>query len=536
MIKITGKIYIKVALAIVIGAIGTSLVTSVFLYFNAVSSEQSKAQALIEQVAATIRSTASIALYVQDKELAQEIVQGLVINDLIAGAELSDPLSLDVSYGDLSDDKGLVKTQIQHPFIPNQYIGQLLIHPNRHYIQSIAQQNAINDALLLLLYSAIAALFVSVLIHKLLTQPIQNLTASFLKIDPRNTETMRTLIHKENDEIGQLVQGINDLMGELKITLENETDLRIKTQALESKFRLIFEQASAGICLIDADNMITAANPAFNNIQPNWLNGIAFTYLFENPDQLASLLIRIRNEESVNHLSIDLKCKSQLGEAKMWVHCLFSRVTNQRSQARPPSPVDSEGSLIEVIMYDVTVRAEKEQKTRFQADHDALTHLKNRRAGESEIENLLQTVNLLDMGLVLFMIDLDKFKPVNDTHGHDAGDRVLIEVGKRLQTVFAGRDELCSRWGGDEFVAAYVVNEVNINEIQTLAQSTLDSLRHPIEISDGICCSIGGSIGVVIAPIHANNTKDLLACADKTMYRVKENGRDHFEIYDPSWK
>ena len=324
MISFSGKIYIKVARAIAIGAIGTSLITSVILYFNAISSEQSKAEALIEQIGATIRSTASIALYVQDQELGQEIVQGLVINDLIAGASLSDSLSLNVSYGDLSDNKGVIRTQVRHPFIPEQSIGHLLIHPNRNYIQRIAQQNAINDALLLLLYSAIAALFVSVLIHKLLTQPIQNLTQSFLKIDPRNTETMRTLIHKDNDEIGQLVQGINDLMGELKITLENETGLRKKTQALESKFRLIFEQASAGICLINSDNMISVANPAFNVIMPNWAEGVPFTHLFENVDQLASLLIRIRNEESVNHLSIDLKCLSQSGQANKWVHCLFS--------------------------------------------------------------------------------------------------------------------------------------------------------------------------------------------------------------------
>ena len=194
MINISGKIYIKVALSIAIGAIGTSLVTSVLLYFSAVNSEQSKAEALIEQIGATIRSTASIALYVQDEELGQEIVQGLVINDLIAGAQLTDSLSLNVSFGDLADMDGLIHTNVQHPFIPEQSIGQLLIHPNRNYIQSIARQKATNDALLLLLYSAIVALFVSILVHKLLTQPIQNLTASFLKIDPRNTQTMRTLI------------------------------------------------------------------------------------------------------------------------------------------------------------------------------------------------------------------------------------------------------------------------------------------------------------------------------------------------------
>ena len=535
MINISGKIYIKVALSIAIGAIGTSLVTSVLLYFSAVNSEQSKAEALIEQIGATIRSTASIALYVQDEELGQEIVQGLVINDLIAGAQLTDSLSLNVSFGDLADMDGLIHTNVQHPFIPEQSIGQLLIHPNRNYIQSIARQKATNDALLLLLYSAIVALFVSILVHKLLTQPIQNLTASFLKIDPRNTQTMRTLIHYDNDEIGQLVQGINDLMGELKLTLENETDLRKKTQALESKFRLIFEQASAGICLINSDNIVTAANPAFYHIQPSSSESTPFIDLFENSNQLESLLLRMRSEESVNHLSIDLKCKSNDGAVNKWVHCLFSRITNQRAQQRDIDS-NSEEPIIEVIMYDVTSRAEKELKTRFEADHDALTHLKNRRAGEFEIDNLLQTVNLLDLSLIIFMIDLDKFKPVNDTYGHDSGDRVLIEVSKRLQSVFNGKNELCSRWGGDEFVTAFVVNSVNMDEITALAQSTLSSLSHPIEISDEISCEIGGSIGVVIAPQHANNIKELLACADKTMYKVKESGRGHFKVYDPNWK
>jgi predicted signal transduction protein with EAL and GGDEF domain len=174
-----------------------------------------------------------------------------------------------------------------------------------------------------------------------------------------------------------------------------------------------------------------------------------FPTLLTNPDKLQQLLREIRNKPKVAQVALDIECK--VGGKQKWMHCLFAKVTEQRAQQR-----DTLSPIIEVILYDVTERAERELQNRFEADHDLLTHLLNRRSGEKKLNKMLFFSIKTQQPFVLMMIDLDKFKPINDTYGHETGDKVLQEIAKRITTLYSADADVCIRWGAMNLLSLFI--------------------------------------------------------------------------------
>lgn len=509
-------------------AIVVSTFASALSYYFGLESRQKSSYLLAEQLSKTVEQIAVIAAYVSDTELAQEIVNGLAINPSIKSVKLSNNEGLEAISGELSSNSEEISLPLNHPFIMNEQIGMLQIYLDDEFIQQQTQNSTLKEIFILLAVSLILAFFVSVLVHRRLTKPMQKLIDSFGLIDPHSPNTMRMLPYKRKDEIAKLVTGINALMHELHNSFSVEKDLRVQTQILERKFRLIFEQASAGICLIDDKDTITTFNPAFESYfteQGNdELTTLHFPTLLTNPDKLQQLLREIRNKPQVAQVALDIECN--VGQKQKWMHCLFAKVTDQRAQQR-----DSHSPIVEVILYDVTERAERELQTRFEADHDLLTHLLNRRSGEKKLNKMLFFSIKNQQPFVLMMIDLDKFKPINDTYGHEAGDKVLKELSERIITMFSADSDVCIRWGGDEFVIAFNDNADNKDAIKDKAEKLLERIQQPIQIQPDLRCTVGASIGLVIAPQHGKVLHELLVNADNTMYKVKEQGRGRVEFY-----
>ena len=539
MIKIISqKLYIRVAIAIALVAIVVSLVSSMLSYYSGFKEKKNTNYLLVQQLAQTMEKTAAIAAYLNDKELSQEIINGLLSNDLVQGASLEGEanakgeMELFIANGTINKQKEAVLVKLVHPFLDDTFIGVLSIYPDDNFIQQQAQAALKKEFILMLIQSIVIAFFVSLVVQRWLTQPIQNLTDSFAKINPSEPETLNMLTFKQGkrDEISRLTHGINALMHELHLTISNEQTLRKKTQELEAKFRLIFEQASAGICLLDSKNSITTFNPAFKHYftvpGEKELSTLHFPELLNNVDELQSLLEEIRFAHNPPQTTLDVECK--VGYKTLWFHCLFVRLTDQRDTNRGPQ----QEQLVEVILHDVTERAERELKTRFEADHDPLTGLLNRRAGEKRLQKALRECIKHNKHLVLMMIDLDKFKPINDTYGHEAGDKVLIETAHRFKTLFHEKNDMCIRLGGDEFIIARQVN--TYNKAATLEQATtlLNELQQQVSISNTKTCAVGASIGIAIAPTDGTELHELMHNGDKTLYHVKETGRGKVAFYD----
>lgn len=174
-------------------------------------------------------------------------------------------------------------------------------------------------------------------------------------------------------------------------------------------------------------------------------------------------------------------------------------------------------------------------KLAYQARHDSLTRLPNRAVLHDDfVERIGRAAGRLS---VLMLLDLDRFKEVNDTLGHHVGDLLLTQIGPRLASALEDCDSLICRLGGDEF--ALLVSGIEDDEAAVrLAQRLKQVLREPFVIQ-GIALQIGGSIGVAVYPVHGDTSHDLLRAADVAMYQAKQSGagvavydRD-FDTYSP---
>ena len=174
--------------------------------------------------------------------------------------------------------------------------------------------------------------------------------------------------------------------------------------------------------------------------------------------------------------------------------------------------------------YDVYMKlTERSSRLRDLSERDGLTGLSNRMSFSAKLQAMIAGADHLH---VLF-IDLDAFKTVNDALGHNIGDQLLKEVGRRL-TACAGHDDVVARYGGDEFI---VVSEMGGNEVhEALASAILEALAEPIFVA-GHDLVVGASIGISVFPEDGEDAESLIRAADTAMYAAKGRGRNCFEFY-----
>lgn len=527
MKPLTRRLYVRVAVELALVALTVSLVMAAAAYWLSLTQQRDVNRQLVVQLADSAQNTSAIAAYLADEELAQEILNGLVANNLVEGARIEMVVGATIQAGINGENDDFISIPLYNPFLPEDRVGRLVVLPNDRFIQTQAQKIGLQAVVGLIALSVVIAFAVSVLVHKRLTSPLRRLTKAFEYVDIGRPESMQDLDigYRSNDEFGKMVRRINDLMAAQKDTLLNERLLRERTERLEKRFRLIFEQASAAIGLITGNGKLLTTNTAFTDMFSPADENTEFASLFVDRERLENILQQLRSVEFLDHMSVDLEYVKD--QEVRWAHCLFAKVTEQRNAERA-----KDDALIEVVAYDVSERIEREKKHRFEADHDALTGLLNRRSGERRLKQLLATARVSEKQFVLFMIDLDNFKPVNDTFGHDAGDEVLVAISERIKELLNLDNDICIRWGGDEFVIAFVDHHKHTQAISRLAQSILDEFRVPITLSSRKACEIGASIGIVLAPQHGETIEKLLAKADNMMYDVKQSGRNFFKIAD----
>ncbi|NMO52348.1 EAL domain-containing protein [Actinoplanes sp. TBRC 11911] len=188
-------------------------------------------------------------------------------------------------------------------------------------------------------------------------------------------------------------------------------------------------------------------------------------------------------------------------------------------------------ALIMVVLVGQShrVRSRAFRRATFQASHDALTGLPNRVMLHERIAAAADPAGE-QIGAALLLIDLDRFKEVNDTLGHHYGDQLLIQVARRMQGVLR-RDEMVARLGGDEF-AILLPGVTESKDVASVADRLHDALDQPFPL-DGINLTVGGSIGAALCPEHGNTADELLQRADIAMYAAKTN-RTGYMLFNAS--
>lgn len=182
------------------------------------------------------------------------------------------------------------------------------------------------------------------------------------------------------------------------------------------------------------------------------------------------------------------------------------------------------------FMQDITERKQADDKLFEMAHFDSLTGLPNRVLLLDRLQHALALAARRNSTVALLFLDLDQFKRVNDTLGHEAGDRLLVEAGSRL-TGLLRSDDTVARLGGDEFVV--VLEDADESAILRVSRKVLDAFRSPIEVG-GREFLLTASVGIAVGPADGNTASDLLRNADTAMYHAKQGGRDRCQFFTPA--
>lgn len=289
----------------------------------------------------------------------------------------------------------------------------------------------------------------------------------------------------------------------------------------EERLQGVLHSVAEGIVTVNEHGVIEAANPAFGQIfrtaAPS-LIGLPLGRLLIDPDDDSDP----RGETTAQGLPLVPNGRTVEAQGRRTDGSLFP-LELSLSELRY-----GKGRLFTGIVRDISERKENEDRINRLAHHDTLTGLPNRNLLKDRINHALARMRRHGGQIAVLYVDLDRFKPINDNLGHEAGDAVLREVADRLSLCIRGSDTV-SRIGGDEFVV--VVEEINrLDEAAMVARKILDVLAPPI-VHEGHACYVGASIGIAVYPLDGTSMEDVCKAADIAMYRVKNTGRNGFCFY-----
>ncbi|MEU5765475.1 putative bifunctional diguanylate cyclase/phosphodiesterase [Streptomyces asoensis] len=291
--------------------------------------------------------------------------------------------------------------------------------------------------------------------------------------------------------------------------------------ASEARFRAVFEGAAIGIGIADLDGNVLQVNGALLRMfggSEQTLRGRRVQDLTHPEDAPQTWKLYdelVRGEREHYHTE---KAFSRPDGTVLWTNLTVSLLRD----------ADGEPQYSLALMEDTTERRLLNLRLRYEATHDALTGLPNRTLFFERLEKALGAGEGQRFGLCY--LDLDGFKTINDSLGHAAGDRLLVEVADRLQSCATAPGEMVARLGGDEFVALTTGPDTR-HEVDELAARIMNALIAPVRI-DGRELTVRGSIGIVEGPAGERSAAEVLRSADITMYRAKSAGGNRFELAD----
>ncbi len=361
---------------------------------------------------------------------------------------------------------------------------------------------AISEILLVALFSTILGGY--------LTRQLRTLTRASHAIAEGRIDTLVPV--RGNDELADTARAFNRMSAQLQATYGEL-----------QQAATFFENTAEAIMITDADNVIVGVNPAFCHIT-GYSEG---DVMGRDP----SILTSGRHDAAFfNHM------KESLAREGRWQGEIWNRRKNGEIYAEWLSIVTIKNDAGEVVQYmslfsDITKRKQDEERIWRQANYDALTGLPNRTLFMDRLDQSVHRAHREGCRFALMFIDLDRFKWVNDTLGHGAGDALLQEASARLRDSVRESDTV-ARLGGDEFTV--ILPKIHRNQdAEIIAEKILKHLQHPF-LLEGREVFISGSVGITLYPDDADSVETLVRNADAAMYQAKEAGRNAFRFYTQS--
>jgi diguanylate cyclase (GGDEF)-like protein/PAS domain S-box-containing protein len=292
------------------------------------------------------------------------------------------------------------------------------------------------------------------------------------------------------------------------------------------RFNAALSNMTQGLCMFDDQKQLVVWNDRYAElyqIPPNLLK-VGTPYEAIVTDRITRGVLK----GETGALAVKTKVDELTGLSSD--SCRTDELADGRFVLLTRQPMEGGGWLS--IVEDITERRHAEAAIVHLARHDALTGLTNRAEFNAKLEEASKRMKRGGGAVTVMMLDLDKFKAVNDTLGHPAGDRLLVEVGRRLQSTIRETDVL-ARLGGDEFAIIQEGGSSQHEGAIALALRIIDAIAQPFDLN-GHEASIGTSIGIALAPENGVEPEELMKSADLALYDVKANGRNDFRLYHPT--
>ncbi|MDD5472165.1 MAG: diguanylate cyclase [Sideroxydans sp.] len=379
----------------------------------------------------------------------------------------------------------------------------------RRQLEEIKDRLWIGHLVVQLLLVVLIMLFVRHVIVRNITRPVKKLQQAMAEIGHDMDLSRRTEVNAENPDIGEMAKSFNLLVDKLEVA----------TDRLQL-FAKMFENSGEAILITDEKRNILTVNPAFEQITGYSTEEV----IGKNPKILSS---GKQSEEFYGAMWETIEI------AGKWSGEIWNRRKNGDIYPEWLSIAavkNAKGGVINYIssFSDITKRKEAERRIEFLAHYDSLTKLPNRALFGDRLRRALLLADRNEYKVGLMFLDLDKFKEINDTLGHLAGDQLLQSVAERLRESVRASDTLC-RQGGDEFLILIEGLESSA-EVERIAAKIMQAMALPHQLGD-VSRTVSFSIGAAMYPDDAEDDETLTRCADHAMYLAKESGRNNFKLY-----
>jgi diguanylate cyclase (GGDEF)-like protein/PAS domain S-box-containing protein len=303
-------------------------------------------------------------------------------------------------------------------------------------------------------------------------------------------------------------------------TITEITEIKNSEQRL-SQAAPILENTREGVMITDAQGHVQMVNRAFCEISG-----------YVQSEILGQTPLFLRCEHHPEHFYVQLF--ATLKQYDHWQGEIW--ITLQNDQASPmllsiSALRNADGMLTHfvAVFADIAKAKSSENELQFLAHHDPLTKLPNRVLFQSRLQHCLERAQRRNSIAAILMLDLDRFKEVNDSFGHLAGDELLILVAEALSKRLRSSDTIC-RLGGDEFIV--LLEEIaDADAAARVAQQLIEALNKAWSLSGGHEARIGTSIGIALYPDHGDTPEELMQQADAALYKAKHEGRNRFKYF-----
>ena len=317
------------------------------------------------------------------------------------------------------------------------------------------------------------------------------------------------------EAVAVLARSNEQLQAEIGERKRVEENLRVTSS--------VFDNTQEAVLITDANNTIIDVNPAFSRIT---------SYSKQEAIGKNPRLLNSGRQDSLFYAAMWQSLKRDGN----WRGEIWNR--RKSGEAYPEllsisSICDNDGKVMRYVgvFSDISSIKAHEAELSHAANYDALTGIPNRVLLADRLKQSIAKASREKNMMAVCYLDLDGFKPINDSMGHEAGDQVLIEVAKRIENTTRGGDTV-ARLGGDEFVALLQGLDKG-EECAAMLERLLVAIAHPITVNDKSFV-ISASIGVSIYPLDDEDPDTLLRHADQAMYAAKQSGKNRFLIYDPA--